>query len=135
MDLKITDKVELPVYKNCYELVINFMEGDADNYHEVVTRVDWKHKEELLDLLNVVLQCLKTNRREYNLINGYSKYFGECSQEEYDKLTNIFHTKDNYTDSILDHPYNCDYDVYDSFLSYELYYYDEYASKFNVEII
>jgi hypothetical protein len=142
MEILIKNPVKVPKYKNTYELVINFMEGDADDYHKSVVMIKEEHIDHLKDLLDVVIRCNNAYQHgrggcdEYNHIEGYNKYFSveDLSEEEYDKLTEIFKSK-HHNDSLIDHPYDSNSDCHDSFDGYELYYYDENYNKFETEVV
>jgi len=140
MELIIKEKIDQPVYKNQYELIIHFMEGDADDYHESVVRIAKEHEEELKDLLKVVIDCNKAyprGRGGYDHVPGYNKYFGyneEMSVEEFEKLQTIFNCEDNWSDSLINHPTDSRYGISDSFNGYELFYYNEDSIKYKVDI-
>lgn len=125
VELQVGKPVTLPIYKNVYELVTDYMHGDADGYtdktkrYDAVTQID-RLKLDLLSLEaideGVLDECEDILRRLYEKL-GVEDVDGEI-----DGFRDNFYEGDNTTDGSMAAHLD----------GVTLFYYDENSVKHNV---
>ena len=113
--LKKGSPVEVPVYKNMYELVVETMQGDADDYHDFTLHfpiVDGEPSDDLFKAIRL-LEKIESEADWDTSLNKYDGFERLFSDEWY---------------------FECDYGYWDSLEGYTLFLYDSSGTKFVIDI-
>lgn len=159
MELKISKrKKEERIKTPHYILRIDFMEGDADDYHHEEIFIEPEKLDEYKSLILAIeccTSCYPNGRGGYDEYNGlleYDAFFGYdgINFENYDPVD--FDLDENISDEDfqnflekkvkeinpleleIHHPCESNSGIYDSFDGYELLYYDENGDSYSVNI-
>jgi hypothetical protein len=108
MKLVIKKKIK-PEYKNTFLVVIETMEGDADDYHSIEFEAP-------------------TEADVFKIITEFRQLEKAGSSEDYSDFDFFEGT---WSDSLY---YNCDSDWYDEVRDYEVFWYDELGDKYKVKV-
>jgi len=159
MELEIVKKAKIERRTTPhYILKIDFMEGDADDYHHEEVVIE---PEELDNFKSLILAVECCNAAYQNGRGGYDEYYGlleydaffsddginlenydpedfdldeDISDEDFQTfLENKIHEM-NPMEIIITHPCECNSGIHDSFDGYELFYYDENGDSFPVKV-
>jgi hypothetical protein len=159
MDLKINkDNLEKRRRTPHYVLTINFMEGDADDYHEEKVIIEPNEIDKYKNLIFATEIC---NSAYQHGRGGYDNYYGlleydaffaydgidasNYNREDFDLDENVSDDEfqvflENKVKEInplrinINHPSDSNSGIFDSFDGYSLYYIDENGDSFNVDI-
>lgn len=157
MELKIVKKAKERRTTPHYILKIDFMEGDADDFHyEEITiepeDID-KYKSLILavECCNAAYQNGRGGYDEYSGLLEYDAFFGSINLENYDPedfdLDEDISDEDfkaflenkvkeiNPLELEIYHPSDCNSGINDSFDGYSLLYYDGNGDSFHVDVI
>jgi hypothetical protein len=158
MELEIVKKAKIERRTTPhYILKIDFMEGDADDYHHEEIVIEPKDLEKYKGLIHAVECCnaaYQNGRGGYDEYNGlleYDAFFGDevdienyepadfdldgdVSDEEFQAALDKKIAEINPLGIWVNHPCNSDYGIHDSFDGYELLYYDENGDSFPVKV-
>lgn len=136
-------KIKNPIkskYVDCFVVVVDIMYGDADGYDKLTVHGFKKDNDEslLIDLIETLERMGKAYPRgrggsdDYNHVEGFNSWFAvEClSEEEYESLSEI---QKSFSEDWKCAPGG--YGIQGSYKGYNIYYYDMFGNKYNVDII
>lgn len=159
MELEIVKKAKIERRTTPhYVLKINFMEGDADDYHNEEVVIEPEDIEKYKPLILAIECC---NADYQNGRGGYDEYFGLLEYDTFFNYDGI--SAENYDPSDFDldedisdeafqafleykvkemnpmeisihHPCESNSGIYDSFDGYDLFYYDEHGDSYPVKV-
>jgi hypothetical protein len=126
-----------PIYidciKNRYEIVVNTMEGDADDNHEAI--IQFETNKEGIELLRECIIALVIIKKHYpHGMGGGHNFYAKCPywmkwfmyDEFREENPNVTYVKEWYWEGNSGTP--------DSFDGYELFYYDEVGKKYQCTV-
>lgn len=133
MNVKITKgkKLFVPDMKNCYDIELTYMHGDADSYTYDSIGAFSENEEEEMELLKEALIVCKNikeaDRDDFENIEGFKKWFN------YDDYEDENGDQNDYAGS-MDRDATCDCWYYCSLSEFKLMYYDENGIKYECNV-